>query len=75
MMWIYIDTIKKKIETLIDASKEAVLGLNVEKTKCMLISHHQNVNWDIKQLIVWKCVTVQIFGDDSNKSKFDSGEN
>jgi hypothetical protein len=25
--------------------------------------------------IVWKCVTVQIFGDDSKKSKFDSGGN
>jgi hypothetical protein len=25
--------------------------------------------------IVWKCVTVQIFGDDINNSKFDSGGN
>jgi hypothetical protein len=25
--------------------------------------------------IVWNCVTVQIFGDDCNKSKFDSGGN
>jgi hypothetical protein len=24
---------------------------------------------------VWKCVTIQIFGSDSNKSKFDSGGN
>jgi hypothetical protein len=25
--------------------------------------------------IIWKCVTVQEFGNDSNKSKFDSGGN
>jgi hypothetical protein len=45
-----IDTIKKNTETLIDASKEAGLEINVEKTKYMLISRHQNVgqNWDIK---------------------------
>jgi hypothetical protein len=24
---------------------------------------------------IWKCVTVQVFGKDSNKSKFDSGGN
>jgi hypothetical protein len=29
-----IDTIKKKTETLIDASKEVGLEINVEKTKC-----------------------------------------
>jgi hypothetical protein len=46
-----IDTIKKKkTETLIDASKEVGLEINVEKTKYMLLSHHQNVdqNQDIK---------------------------
>jgi hypothetical protein len=37
-----IDTIKKNIETLIDASKEVGLEMNVEKTKYML-SRHQNV--------------------------------
>jgi hypothetical protein len=74
-----IDTVKKNTETLIDASKEVGLEINVEKTMYMLLSSHQNVgrNWDIKNSkeIVWKCVTVQIFGDDSNKSKFDSGGN
>jgi hypothetical protein len=41
---------KKNTETLIDASKEAVLEVNVEKTKFMLLSRHQNIgqNWDIK---------------------------
>jgi hypothetical protein len=37
-------------ETLIDASKEVGLEINVEKTKCMLVSHDQNAgqNRDIK---------------------------
>jgi hypothetical protein len=41
-----IDTVKKNTETLIDASKET----GPEKTKYMLLSHHQNVgqNWGIK---------------------------
>jgi hypothetical protein len=45
-----IDTIKKNMETLIDASKEVGLKINVEKTKYMLLSRHQNVgkNRDIK---------------------------
>jgi hypothetical protein len=44
-----IDTIKN-IETLIDASKEVGLEINVERTKYMLLSPHQNVgqNQDIK---------------------------
>jgi hypothetical protein len=36
------DTIKENTGTLIDASKEAGLEINVEKTKYML-SYHQNV--------------------------------
>jgi hypothetical protein len=45
-----IDTIKKNTETLIDASKEVGLVINVKKTKYMLLSRHQNVGekWDIK---------------------------
>jgi hypothetical protein len=45
-----IDTIKKNTETLIDASKEFGLEINVEKTKYMLLSRHQNAgqNPDIK---------------------------
>jgi hypothetical protein len=43
------DTVKKNRETLIDASKEVGLEVNVEKTKFML-SHYQNTgqNRDIK---------------------------
>jgi hypothetical protein len=38
-----IDTVKKNTETLIDASKEVGLEINIEKTKYMLLSRHQNV--------------------------------
>jgi sorting nexin-29 len=44
------DTIKKNTETLTDASKEVGLEINVDKTKYMLLSRHQNVgqNREIK---------------------------
>jgi hypothetical protein len=50
VLWDNIDTIKKNTETLIDASKEAGREINVQKTKYMLLSCHQNVgqNRDIK---------------------------
>jgi hypothetical protein len=38
-----IDTVKENTETLTDASKEIGLDINVEKTKYMLLSRHQNV--------------------------------
>jgi hypothetical protein len=37
-----IDTINKNTETFTDASKEAGLEINVEKTMHMLLSCHQN---------------------------------
>jgi hypothetical protein len=45
-----LNTIKENTETLIHASKEVGLEINVEKTKYMLLSRHQNVgqNRDIK---------------------------
>jgi hypothetical protein len=36
-----IDTIKKNIGTLIDDSEEVDLETNIEKTKYMLLCHHQ----------------------------------
>jgi hypothetical protein len=55
------------------------LEINAEKTKYMLLSRHQNVGQNryikIANRSFEKCVTVQIFGDDSNKSEFDSGGN
>jgi hypothetical protein len=38
-----IDTIKKNMEILIDAIREVGLEVNVDKTKYMLLSRHQNV--------------------------------
>jgi hypothetical protein len=45
-----IPGIKINTDTLIDASKETGLEINVDKTKYMLLSRHQNVgqNRDIK---------------------------
>jgi hypothetical protein len=45
-----IDTTKKITETIIDDCKKAGLKVNAEKTKYMLLSHHQNAgqNLDIK---------------------------
>jgi hypothetical protein len=39
-----IPTIKKNMETLIDANKEVGLEINVEKTEYMLLSYRQNVS-------------------------------
>jgi hypothetical protein len=38
-----IDTIKKNTETLIDASKEVGLEVNIVKTKYTVLSRHNNV--------------------------------
>jgi hypothetical protein len=75
-----IDTINKTMETLIDASKEVGLEIKVEKTKYLLLSHHQNVgqNWDIKianRSFENVSQLKYVFGNGSNKSKFNSGGN
>jgi hypothetical protein len=68
------DTIKKNTETLIYASKEVCLEINVEESKYMLLSCHQNAsqNWDKKianrlfenvhvlLVVVFKFLNVQI---------------
>jgi hypothetical protein len=45
-----IDTIKKNTETLIDASKEVCQEINVEKTRYMLLFHHQNAGQNVEKL-------------------------
>jgi hypothetical protein len=74
-----IDTLEENTETLIVASMEVVLEINVEKAKYMLLSHQQDVgqHWDLKIANRWfeNVSRVQIFGDASNKSKFDAGGN
>jgi hypothetical protein len=51
-----IDTIKKDTDILIDASKEVGLEINVDKTKYMLLTRHQDVsqNREIKITNVMK---------------------
>jgi hypothetical protein len=46
-----IDTVKKNTKNLIYSSKEVSLEVNTEKTKYMLLFHHQNAeqNHDIKR--------------------------
>jgi hypothetical protein len=45
-----IDTSKKNTKTVIDSSQKVGIKKNAEKTKCMLLSRHQNAvqNHDIK---------------------------
>jgi hypothetical protein len=74
-----VNLLGDNIEILTDANKVVGLGVNIEGTKYMLLSFHQNAgqNQDIKhsKQIVAERVTVQIFRNNSNKSKFDSGRN
>jgi hypothetical protein len=69
------ETINKNPGTLIYASKEVCLEINVEKTKYMLLSRHQNVGQNRDMKIASKCVAVEILGNDSNKSEFVSRRN
>jgi hypothetical protein len=74
-----IDTTKKNTETLIDSSKEGGLEINAEKTKYMLLSRHQNAghNHGIKigHRYSENVARLRYFGNNYNKSKFDSGGN
>jgi hypothetical protein len=78
LLWNNIYTIKKNTETLIDASKEVVLEINLEIAKYMLLSHHQNVgqNWDLKIVnISFKNVLQFKYLRMTVTSKLDSGGN
>jgi adenine-specific DNA methylase len=68
----------KSTETLINANKDVCLEENPEKTKYILLSRHQKTgqNYDIQITnILRKCATVQMFGNDYNKWKPNSGGN
>jgi hypothetical protein len=70
-----IDTIKKITKTLVDGSMEVGLEINVEKTKYMLLSCHQNVGQkqDIKIANrSFENVSQFKYLGTTNKSKFDS---
>jgi hypothetical protein len=74
-----IDTIKRITDILTDASEEISLEINVEKTKHMLLSRHENVGQNryikIKNRSSENVSQFRYLGDDSNKSKSDSGRN
>jgi hypothetical protein len=52
---VWIDTIKKNTETLIDVSKEVGLEVNTEKTKYMLLSRHQTTGQSHDVKIATRC--------------------
>jgi hypothetical protein len=66
-----IGSIKKNTETLIDASKEVGLEINIEKTKYMLLSNHwnsgQNKHIKIANRSFKNVSQFKYLGNDSNK--------
>jgi hypothetical protein len=70
-------TIKKNTQALTDTSKEVGLEVNTEKTKYMLLSHHQNTeqNHDIKIANRFFENVAQFRYLTDNKAKPDSGGN
>jgi hypothetical protein len=67
-------TIRKNTEPLIDASKEVGLQINIDKTKYMLLSRHQDVGQNHNKGLM-KMWQMQINVNGRNKSEFDSGGN
>jgi hypothetical protein len=49
-----INTIKKNIKVLSEASREVGLEVNTEKTKNMVVPHHQNIGQNHNFLITNK---------------------
>ena len=77
-----VHTVKENVETLVVASKES--GLDVDKTKYMIMSRDQNAgrihsmktdNISIERVEVFKYVQIHVLGNNVNKSKFYSGRN
>jgi hypothetical protein len=42
-----MDTVNRKTDTVIDASKEVGLEVNIEKTKYVLVTHYWNANQNL----------------------------
>jgi hypothetical protein len=67
---------KRKTETLIDASKEVGIEVNTEKTKCMLLSCHQNAGQNHDTNTANRCsdnvAQFKYLGTTVTKSKPDS---
>jgi hypothetical protein len=60
-----------------DAIKEVGLKINAKKTRYILLPCHQKAGQNAIEITnrSFENVSVQIFGSNSNKSKFDSGGN
>jgi hypothetical protein len=66
------DTIQKNTEALLDAGKEVGLEVNSEKIKYMLMSRKKaGQKHGIK--IANRCDKIQIFGNNTNRSKLHAG--
>jgi hypothetical protein len=62
LLWYNINTIKQTTTHLINTRKEAGLEINAEKTKYILMSHHQNAGQNHDIMIAFeKSDKVQIF--------------
>jgi hypothetical protein len=70
-------SIKKNTESLIKASKEVGLEVNIEKTKYMLLSHYQNAAQNHDIMIANRSfenvAQFKYLGMTVKNSKFDSG--
>jgi len=71
-----INIIKKNTEALLEASKEAGLGVNTDNTKYVVVYCHQNIEQNHNLLIPNNAFEnsgkVQGFGNNSSKSKLHS---
>jgi hypothetical protein len=67
-----VHAIKKNTEALVVASKEIGLEVNAEKTKYMIMSRNHNAGKNHNMKLDNKSSTVQILGNNLNKSKFHS---
>jgi hypothetical protein len=71
-----INIVKKNTEALLEASKEAGLGVNTDNTKYVVVYCHQNIEQNHNLLIPNNAFEnsgkVQGFGNNSSKSKLHS---